>query len=97
MKLPGVFDGDHIPDVFHHADQRRVSAWRPAYLACMLVGYRMTLLAIDHVFAQFQERIRETRHMADVLFQQMQYQAQRGLLADAGQARKFINCCLKNF
>jgi len=87
--LLGAFDGDHIPDILHYADQVLVAERIGTGAADIAIADIVTALAEFDVFPQARDRFAELRHLGQVLFQQVQHQPQGGLPANPRQPGEF--------
>ncbi len=97
LELARVFDGHHVADVFHHANDADVAVRVGANVADVAVN---RLWQMRQVLDSRRRRIKLPEkgiHAAFVLFEQVQHQPEGRFFADAGQRGKLIDGRLEQF
>lgn len=84
VELLRTFNGNHIPDVLHHAEHILLTQGVAADIAKRLIGYVMAAAAEFYLPPHFGNGLAEQRYFGGILFNKVQYQAQGRFFTDAG-------------
>lgn len=84
MELLGAFDGNYIPDVFHHTNQLLPAGRIAADIAEFAIGNILTAFAEFDLIPHGGNTVAEMLHSGIFLFDQVQSQAQGRFFPNAG-------------
>ena len=91
LEFPGALQRQQIPRIGHHTNQAVTAFKVAADLAFRFSGKVKTGLALAHLSAGGQQRIRKLMDLLLRLIEQMEGQSLGGSRPDAGQAFKLID------